>query len=456
MKNYKDHLSFPEYYWNYLYDMPDQIFSDTLEKLYLGIIVWDASGRVLFANPAVRRCYQTEPAWMSAYFEDKPARTEQLPFSPEIREPLVFAPSADMTPSVQVRILRPVFSDDDKTQLKFVIELFQEKLPYLDVDGSKENLYADKDSAMQDIVGRSLSFLRPLIELKKIADSNMPVLLLGESGVGKTLIAQYVHECSPRKEQRFFSVNCGAIPGNLLEAELFGYAPGAFTDASKAGRKGIFEIADRGTVFLDEIGDMPLPLQVKILHVIENKRLVPVGGREAIRVDVRIITATNKNLKEMIRENLFRSDLYWRISTFYQTIPPLRERKEDIIPLAHFYLNQLNERYDTHKIFDFTTLYTLMDYEWPGNVRELRHVVERMYFLSRKSIIYFPDFEMVQKVEAEEEKAPEYDFEFILDAIKGHLVQKSYAENKTSHRVAEDLNISPSKAYRLIKKYCES
>lgn len=157
----------------------------------------------------------------------------------------------------------------------------------------------------------------------------------------------------------------------------------------------------------------------------------------------------------MIRKNLFRSDLYWRISTFYQTIPPLRERKEDIIPLAHFYLNQLNEKYGTHKVFDYATLYTLLDYDWPGNVREFRHVVERMYFLSRKSIIYFPDFEMVQKLEEEEEKAPEYDFEFILDAIRKHLVRKSYAENKTSHRVAEDLSISPSKAYRLIRKYCK-
>lgn len=455
MNKHKNHLNFSEDYWEYLYAMPDQIFSDALDKLYLGIIVWDACGTVLFANPAVRKCYQTEPAWLKAYYENKPAQAEKPPFSPEIREPFVLKPSEDMTSAVQVRIVRPVFSDEEKTQLKFVIELFQENLPYLDVDGSKENLRTDKDGEMQRIVGRSLAFLRPLIELKKIADSNMPILLLGESGVGKTLIAQYVHDCSPRKDQRFFAVNCGAIPGNLLEAELFGYAPGAFTDASKAGRQGIFEIADRGTVFLDEIGDMPLPLQVKILHVIENKSLVPVGGREAIHVDVRIITATNKNLKEMIRKNLFRSDLYWRISTFYQTIPPLRERKEDIIPLAHFYLNQLNEKYGTHKVFDYATLYTLLDYDWPGNVREFQHVVERMYFLSRKSIIYFPDFEMVQKLEEEEEKAPEYDFEFILDAIRKHLVRKSYAENKTSHRVAEDLSISPSKAYRLIRKYCK-
>lgn len=456
MNKKEDRFDHSDDYENYLHTIPEKVFSEVLEKMYFGIIVWDTDGEVLYANPAVKKYYKEAPVWLSAYDDHREARADKLPFPENIQAPMVIPPEPEMNPNVRLRIITPVFADPERTQTAFVIEQFQENLPYLDVDGSKVNGEFDKTYDTQSIVGRSLAFLRPLVELKKIADSNMPVLLLGESGVGKTLIAKYIHECSPRKDQRFFSVNCGAIPENLLEAELFGYVAGAFTDASKAGKKGIFETANHGTVFLDEIGDMPLPLQVKILHVIENKSFVPVGGREAMDADVRIITATNKNLKELIRENQFRSDLYWRISTFYQTIPPLRERKEDIIPLAHFYLNQLNEKYTTDKVFDFSTLYTLLDYHWPGNVRELRHVVERMYILSPNSIISFPEFEMSQDAGNDNEVMDmEYDLPFIVDSIKSYLVKHSYAEHKTSSGVAKDLNISQSKAYRLIQRYCK-
>ncbi|WP_133968905.1 sigma-54 interaction domain-containing protein [Eubacterium limosum] len=457
MNKKERHPDHSEDYENYLRTIPERVFSDALEKMYFGIIVWDTDGRVLYANPAVKKYYEKAPGWLSAYDEHIEAWADKLPFPENIQASMVIPPEPEMNPNVRLRIITPVFADRERTRIAFVIEQFQENLPYLDVDGSTVNGGFDKTHDTQSIVGRSLAFLRPLIELKKIAVSNMPILLLGESGVGKTHIAEYIHNCSPRKEQSFFSVNCGAIPENLLEAELFGYVSGAFTDASKTGKKGIFETARHGTVFLDEIGDMPLPLQVKILHVIENKSFVPVGGREAMDADVRIITATNKNLKELIRKNQFRSDLYWRISTFYQTIPPLRERKEDIIPLAHFYLNQLNEKYTTDKVFDFSTLYTLLDYHWPGNVRELKHVIERMYILSRNSIISFPEFEMSQNAGGDdEETGMEYDLPFIVDSIKGYLVKNSYAEHKTSSKVAKDLNISQSKAYRLIQRYCKN
>lgn len=449
------HFDYLADFENYLHTLPEKVFSDTLEKMYFGIIVWDMDGRVLYANPAVKKYYKKMPLWLKAYDDQREAHIQKPPFPKNIQTPMVLPPEPEMTPSVRLRIITPVFEDLERTQIRFVIEQFQENLPYLDVDGSKVNGAFEKNTTAQDMIGRSLAFLRPLIELKKIASSNMPVLLLGESGVGKTLIAKYIHDCSPRKDQSFYSVNCGAIPENLLEAELFGYVSGAFTDANKSGKKGIFEMASHGTVFLDEIGDMPLPLQVKILHVIENKSFVPVGGRETKEADVRIITATNKNLKELIRENRFRSDLYWRISTFYQTIPPLRERKEDIIPLAHFYLNQLNEKYGTYKVFDFNTLYTLLDHHWPGNVRELKHVVERMYILSQNSIISFPEFEMSQNADnGNDATEMAYDLPFIVDSIKGYLVKRSCAEHKTSSEVARDLNISQSKAYRLIQRYC--
>lgn len=204
MNKKEDRLDHSADYENYLHTIPEKVFSDALEKMYFGIIVWDIHGKVLYANPAVKKYYEKAPAWLSAYNDHIEARADKLPFSENIQASMVIPPEPEMNPNVRLRIITPVFADRERKQTAFVIEQFQENLPYLDVDGSKVNGGFDKNYDTQSIVGRSLAFLRPLVELKQIADSNMPVLLLGESGVGKTLIAEYIHTCSPRKEQRFF------------------------------------------------------------------------------------------------------------------------------------------------------------------------------------------------------------------------------------------------------------
>ena len=229
----------------------------------------------------------------------------------------------------------------------------------------------------EDIIGDSERMQRAKNRARQVAKGNSTVLITGESGTGKELFARAIHYASSRCHGPFITVNCGAIPETLLESELFGYEKGAFTGARDKGKVGKFELADTGTIFLDEIGDMPLRLQVKLLHVLQNRRFERVGGNKTIQVDVRVITATNRNLEEMMRDKTFREDLYYRISVIPLVLPPLRERKEDILPLARYFLQKYNG-FMNKKIHGFSDevqqLFT--GYQWPGNVRELENAVE--------------------------------------------------------------------------------
>ncbi len=228
-----------------------------------------------------------------------------------------------------------------------------------------------------DIIGNSDSIRRAINQSQLTARGNSTVLITGESGTGKEMFAKSIHYASPRAKGPFITVNCGAIPENLLESELFGYEKGAFTGANDKGKEGKFEMANGGTVFLDEIGDMPPHLQVKILHVLQNMRFERVGGNKTIIIDIRVIAATNKDLEQMIRDGTFREDLYYRLSVIPLSIPPLRERKEDIKMLMYHFLSKYNT-FMNKRITGFSTavedLYR--NYDWPGNVRELENAVE--------------------------------------------------------------------------------
>lgn len=235
-----------------------------------------------------------------------------------------------------------------------------------------------------DLVCHSRTFARTLEIAEEVARSPVDtVLLVGESGTGKNVVARYIHAVSPRHGAPFLEVNCAAIPGSLMESELFGHERGSFTDA-KTTHKGTFELADGGSVLLDEVGDLRLDLQAKLLHLLDRRTFRRVGGSREIRVDVRVLAATNRNLREMVQNKEFRDDLYYRISTFPIEIPPLRERPEDIVPLAKQFLRSLQQRMG--KRFDGFTREAenvLLSYRWPGNVRELRNVVERAVILTK-------------------------------------------------------------------------
>jgi len=227
--------------------------------------------------------------------------------------------------------------------------------------------------------------MREVLEMaKKVAGSTFPVLIIGESGTGKELVARTIHGSSARVDESYVVINCGAIPENMIESELFGFEKGAFTGAH-ARKPGLLEIAHQGTLFLDEIGDMPLPLQVKLLRVIETGCFYRLGGTREMKVDVRVLSATNKNLKTEIEKGAFRQDLYYRISALNIVLPPLRDRQEDIVPLIkHF---QSRDPAFKQKTFNDEALNILSAYAWPGNVRELQHVVHRVLLLSKGNVI---------------------------------------------------------------------
>lgn len=230
----------------------------------------------------------------------------------------------------------------------------------------------------EDVVAESPKMKIALTQAMKVAPTPATVLLRGESGTGKELFAHAIHNASDRKDRAFVSVNCAAIPESILESELFGYTSGAFTGARKEGKKGLLEEAQHGTVFFDEIGKMPLTLQSKLLRFLENKEIVPVGDTQAIKIDARIIAATNMDLEKMVQQGSFLPDLYFRLNVFPILLPPLRERKEDIPILVQYIIRKLNQQYGrTVEGISPDALARLISYNWPGNVRELENVIGR-------------------------------------------------------------------------------
>ena len=238
-----------------------------------------------------------------------------------------------------------------------------------------------EDSSI-DIIAESVEMRHALQDAFRIAAYDVHVLILGDSGTGKEVVSSLIHTSSKRKQQPFLKINCSNLSPTLLESELFGYEAGSFTGALNKGKPGLLEIAGRGTVLLDEIGEMSLELQAKLLRVIQHKEINRLGGTKPIQTDVRIISATHCDLKELVRQGKFREDLYYRLNVFPIYIPPLRERREDIGLLVRHFLSMCNAKYGKSVMIDESGLQTLQRYDWPGNVRELQNIVERLVIIS--------------------------------------------------------------------------
>jgi two-component system response regulator HydG len=311
----------------------------------------------------------------------------------------------------------------------------------------------------EGIIGSDPKMLEALSRLKAFAATKATVLILGENGTGKELVAKALHTNSPRKNKPFVAMNCAALNENLLDDEMFGHEPGAFTGADKT-RKGRFEHANGGTLFLDEVGDMPLPLQAKLLRVLENGEVSRIGSNESIKVDVRLVAATNRNLESMIAEGKFRQDLYFRLKVGTLRLPPLRERRDDLPRLVHHFINESNARYGKKVVEPSRGVWKLFEqYNWPGNVRELRNLIESMVIVDTDGSLGKEDLQEGEPILAS--ARPENE-SIGVDALIGRPireVERFYKEkalalcNGNRERAARMLGIGERTLYRDMEEW---
>ncbi|MGN4423903.1 sigma 54-interacting transcriptional regulator [Bacillus cereus group sp. MYBK30-1] len=317
--------------------------------------------------------------------------------------------------------------------------------------------FKNKDRFLKKLIYCSPKMEQIINQAKKIADFSSNVLISGESGVGKEVIAQAIHQLGNRSAKPFLKLNCGAIPETLLESELFGYTKGAFTGADKNGKEGYFKRADQGILFLDEIGEMPLHLQVKLLRVLQEQEVIPIGSTIPTKINVQIIAATNKSLEKMVEAGTFREDLFYRLNVIPLQVPPLRERMEDVPVLAFHFLQQLNEKYNKNYHLTPDALNLLEFYSWPGNVRELQNMIERLVVSADDPVI---EAEFVSKF-----LTPGYDFkkskpvitrvlplQEALHSVEEQLILLAMKQYKTTTKAAKALGISQSSVSRKYQK----
>ncbi|RMG35698.1 MAG: sigma-54-dependent Fis family transcriptional regulator [Methanobacteriota archaeon] len=312
-----------------------------------------------------------------------------------------------------------------------------------------------------NIIGKSEAMRKVFQLIKKVAYGDGNVMITGESGVGKELVARCIHKHSARRNQPLIPINCGAIPESLFESELFGYEKGAFTGAYQA-KPGLVELANGGTLFLDEICEMPLEMQVKLLRILETRSFRKVGGDKEIPIDIRIVTATNRDVHKAVEKGLLREDLFFRINTIHIHVPPLRERKDDIPLLISYYLEELNRKYFRNIVrVSSSAMERIMEYNWPGNVRELLNTLERAYYLATppeilpkdlpeflqltSPINFLDDWETLNYKEAKEKVLEKFEKEYLLHQLRKHQWNIT--------RTAQECGIDRRTIHRLIKRY---
>ncbi|WP_302760477.1 sigma-54 interaction domain-containing protein [Christensenella hongkongensis] len=347
------------------------------------------------------------------------------------------------------------------TNVRDITELHELKMKLRENEELSEKNVSELEAIRRQLIGdgelvvRDRAMLNVLQMIDRVRKLDTTVLLTGETGVGKDKIASYIFRGSNRSAERFIKVNCGAIPSTLIESELFGYERGAFTGANKEGKMGLFEVADKGTIFLDEVGELPPDMQVKLLRVLQEQEIERIGSNKPIKVDVRVIAATNRNLLEMMREKTFRADLFYRLNVFPVTIPPLRERKDDIIPLAEQFLTDLNHKYGMEKRLTDAAKDVLLEYRWPGNVRELKNVVERSMIMSNTNEVTLGNlFLHVASAEGQLLQSGEgIDLKALVERMELDYINHAYEQWGNVRNAAKSLGMDAATFVRKRKKY---
>lgn len=432
------------------------------DAVHNDLIISNGQGVVVYANKVSEQLYRMprEEIMGKTVFELE----EKKVFNPSITKKVLQARTKqtliqETKSGTKVLVTaNPIFDDDggikwvvsysydvtEMVQLKEYVKKVQDELAEL----------RNRINTTEGIVTSSSSMKKVISSVEKVAEFDVTVLLTGESGVGKNVIAKFIHEHSGRKEKPLVEINCGSIPETLLESELFGYEPGAFSGAKQQGKMGLVEEAEGGTLFLDEIGELPLSLQVKLLTLIQQKTFYRIGSTKPRQVNFRLIAATNVDLKKRVQEGSFRQDLFFRLSVVPIHIPPLRERPQDIYTMIIQFTQRFNTLYRKEKQMGEQTIEQLLRYHWPGNVRELEHLVERLILTAEGPVIEVHDLPEAllggsHKPVPQEGKT----LEQMLEEYEAHIIQSAYQMHNSTPKLARFLGISQPTAVRKIRKY---
>lgn len=436
---------------------------DVFEYAFDEIFVTDEQGIVVRVNSTCERHYQLAAEELVGKHVKElqkdgifyPSATLEVI---EKKRPIELVQTTKSGEYLHVRT-RPVF--DDEGNLRRVIsysrdltELYQLRQKVEEMDNQLKTYKKELRETYEHegLILKSIAMQKIIETIKKVSVVDSTVLVLGETGVGKSRLVRHLHEVSRRKNENFYEINCAALPTNLIESELFGYSGGSFTGANREGKKGLLESAHKGTLFLDEIGEMPLEIQAKLLQVLQEKTFRPIGGRELKKVDVRIVAATNRDLSEMVKRGTFRKDLYYRLNVIPISIPPLRERTEDILPLVYHYLQHFNKKYGRDVKLAPSTLQMFVGYPWEGNNREIENVIERIV-ITADDIVTIEDLPIAMQESTVEQSGQS--LYKMLEEVERNIILKAYKTCGSSYKVAEFLKISQSAATRKIKKFIE-
>lgn len=441
---------------------------EIIDQLHQGVCVVDDQGIVILWNKSAERIYQVSAEELLGkrlkdYFPT--ALLDEVLNGKKSIEYVSHSPRENTYVAISAK---PIWYNDnlvgavsseiditEATQLFRKLEEANERVEFLETEYKK---ISEDHYEMGTIIGKSKKYTDAIILAKQVSKANVNVLITGESGTGKEVLARAIHLDSGRKGD-FIAINCSAIPCNLLESELFGYDAGAFTGALTKGKKGKFQLADKGTLFLDEIGEMPMDMQVKLLRVLQDGVVQPVGGEKSIKTCARIIAATNKNLEKLMESGLFREDLYYRLKVITIHVPPLRERKIDIPILINSFLNEFSVMHSKSAInISSEILKILIDYDWKGNVRELKNTIERLVVLSNgKSVTIdmLPDDIIKSTLEKNtDDKPKEYDLVKTLENTEKNMIKDvmNLAQGNKKN-AAQILNIPRSTLYYKLNYY---
>ena len=451
---------------NFIKDIEATDILPILNSIKDAVFIDDAGGNSIWCNKACSELYKITPEEIRgknvAYLESIGL------FNPSVAR-LVMERKEEVTIVHEnkdgKKILStgtPVFDDAGKlskiiTTSRDITELslLQNKLN--SVESALEDLkFQDKHLVANGLIANSPVMFNIFQLIKRLADLDSTVLITGESGVGKGVVAKLLHESGKRSSFPFVKVNCGAIPENLIESELFGYEPGSFTGSRNEVKKGLFEVAQKGSIFLDEISELPLNLQVKLLQVIQEREITRVGGVRSIPIDVRIISASNKDLHSQVLLGAFREDLYYRLNVVPIHVPPLRERYEDIHPLILSILETYNEKINDHKTIDPGAMAVLLRYSWPGNVREVHNIIERLVITTKGSVILpenIPQF-IHTSVTGDTPRHPDnLTLKNALEAAEKDILRRAYKKYRSTRTMAKVLDVSQPTVVRKLNKY---